>query len=74
MSDIELITFTENTVTVTVFIDDEEGLAEMRDVWENKVQGCQAPLVGAHKNGFSVFIPWILKPLEEEKEIEEHDT
>ena len=61
MEDKELITFTENTITITIFLDDAEALKEAQDIWENKVEACQPPLVGSHKNGFSVFIPWILK-------------
>jgi len=66
MSDVELITFTDNSISITVFIDDEEALQEMKDIWENQVKACQAPLLGSHKNGFTVFIPWILKTAEDE--------
>ena len=65
MSDVELITFTDNSITITVFIDDEEALQEMRDLWQNQVKACQAPLLGGHKNGFTVFIPWMLKTRED---------
>jgi len=66
--DVELISFEENSIIITVFIDDETALAEVKDVWENKVKGCQPPLLGSHKNGFSVFIPWILNPPADEKQ------
>ena len=74
MSDVELITFTDNSVTITVYIDDEANIKEMKDLWQNRVQSCQAPLLGGHKNGFSVFIPWILKTeVEESVDPEEPD-
>ena len=61
MSNVEVIEFTDNSVIVTVFIDDANILNELRDVWKNKVQGIQPPLVEGRRNGFNVFIPWILK-------------
>ena len=65
MSDVEFLTFTDNSITITLFVDDAEALQETKDIWENKVKACQAPLLGSHKNGFTVFIPWILKTSEE---------
>ena len=74
MSDVELITFTDNSITINVFIDDKVAINEMRDLWQNQVKACQAPLLGGHKNGFTVFIPWILKARgEESPEPEEWD-
>ena len=67
VSDVELIEFKENSVVITVFMDDKEAMDELKDVWYNKVESIQAPLVGSYKNMFTVSIPWILKeePIDE---------
>ena len=57
--DVNLVEFTDNKITVTVFLN-EEGVAELKEAWES-VEGIQRPLVGAHKNGLNIFIPWILE-------------
>ena len=61
MSDVELIEFKEDSIVVTVFMDDPEAFEELKDIWMNKVESIQAPLVGSYKNMFTVSIPWILK-------------
>jgi len=63
MSDVELIEFNGNTVTVTVVLEDED-MANLKRDW-GRVKGCQTPLIGTYKNGFSVFIPWMLKEKEQ---------
>lgn len=57
--DVNLVEFTENKITVTVFLN-EDGVKELKEAWDS-VESIQRPLVGAHKNGLSVFIPWILE-------------
>ena len=66
MSDVEFLTFTDNVLTIQFFLDDAEALQELKNTWENEVKSCQAPLVGTHKNGFTLFIPWIMKTPEDE--------
>jgi len=61
ISEGNLIQINGNTVTVNITLDDE-GIASLRNDL-GKVAGCQPPLIGTHKNGFSVFIPWILEDM-----------
>ena len=55
-----LLGFTKEYLSVNVVLD-EKSLAELRDVWENRVEGCQAPLVEGSKKGLLIHIPWVLK-------------
>ena len=55
-----LLGFTKEYLSVNVVLD-EKSLAELKDVWENRVEGCQAPLVEGSKKGLLIHIPWILK-------------
>ena len=59
MSDKKLIEFNDLMVSVNIVLD-EEGVERLKEDLE-KVESWQAPLIGTHKNGFTVFIPWILK-------------
>ena len=61
VSNRELLEFSDNSIIITVFVDENETLNKLKDVWNTKVSGFQAPLIGGYKNGFSVFIPWILE-------------
>ena len=55
-----LLGFTKEYLSVNVVLD-ERSLAELKDVWENRVESCQQPLVEGTKNGLHIHIPWILK-------------
>ena len=55
-----LLGFTKECLSVNIILD-EKSLAELKAVWENRVEGCQAPLVEGSKNGLLIHIPWILK-------------
>lgn len=55
-----LLGFTKEYLSVNVALD-EEALAELRGVWDNCVEGVQAPLVEGSKNGLNIHIPWVLK-------------
>ena len=59
MKDKKLLEFDGNMVSVNMVLD-EDTVKVLRRNWGN-VKGIQAPLVGTYKNGFSVFIPWILR-------------
>ena len=64
MSDVELIEFKkhekETLISVNILLTKEEAL-QLQDVWFNKVESCQPPLINAAKNGMFVHIPWIMK-------------
>lgn len=62
MSDREVIEFKGNMLTVNIVLDEEQ-IAILKKDW-GKVKGIQPPLVSSYKNGFSVFIPWILEKSE----------
>jgi len=68
--DVELIQFKkyekETLISVNVVLSEEEALL-LEDIWFNKLESCQVPLVNAAKNGFIIHIPWILKKKEETK-------
>lgn len=55
-----LLGFTKDYLSVNVVLD-EGSLKELKDVWDNRVDGCQQPLVEGTKNGLHIHIPWILK-------------
>ncbi len=64
MSDKEVIEFNTHPegelLTINIMLNKEE-IAELKDVWFNKLSGIQPPLVETNKNGLNVHIPWILK-------------
>jgi len=68
--DMELIQFKkygkETLISVNVVLSEEEALL-LEDIWFNKLESCQVPLVNAAKNGVIIHIPWILKKKEETK-------
>ena len=66
MSNIELVEFIDELVTINIFLG-KEAVAEFKDTWENKVASCQQPMIFAHKEGLSVILPWILKEGVEEE-------
>ncbi len=55
-----LLGFTKEYLSVNIILD-EKSLVELRDVWENRVEGCQPPLVEGSKSGLLIHIPWILR-------------
>lgn len=55
-----LLEFRKGGLSVNIGLG-EKGLEELRDVWENRVDGVQPPLVEGAKNGLFIHIPWILK-------------
>ena len=63
MSDGELFVFKEDSISIKVYLDPEYIEAIKQD-W-SKVKGIQPPLVGTHRNGFTIFIPWILEGQDE---------
>ena len=68
-SDTEFIEFTTHPkgelLSINIHLEDEE-MGLLKDLWYNEVKSCQAPLVGGNENGFTLFIPWILKTREDE--------
>jgi len=64
MSDAEFIVFKKHKegtlIQINILLDNEQG-AEFSDLWFNKVESCQAPLIETFKNGFNLHLPWILK-------------
>lgn len=66
MSERELIEFGEGLVSFNIHLRDEEIAAFRRDF--DRVAGIQQPLIETHKNGLLVFIPWVLKDGEPNKE------
>ena len=56
----ELIEFNGDRVSINVVLHKKE-IEMLKDVWFNKVDSCQPPLIEAHKNGFNLHIPWIMK-------------
>lgn len=69
---VELLVFHEDYLSVNVFLD-KLSLDELRSVWREKIEGCQAPLVDGRLDGLHVFIPWILKQSEDEEESDESE-
>ena len=63
MSDRELLEFTDTMVSINIVLE-PEAMSDLKRDW-GKVKGIQPPLVGTHKNGLSVFIPWILEGQDE---------
>ena len=55
-----LLGFSKDYVSVNVVLD-EDSIKELRDVWENRVESCQQPLVQGMRDGLHIHIPWILK-------------
>lgn len=55
-----LLEFYGNYLSINIILDDAS-IKELRDVWENRVSGCQSPLVEGTKNGLHIHIPWVLK-------------
>lgn len=55
-----LLSFTKEYLSINIILD-EKSLAELRGVWENRVDGIQLPLVEGTKNGLFIHIPWMLK-------------
>ena len=55
-----LLGFAKDYLSVNIVLD-EKAIAELKDVWENCVEGCQSPLVEGSKKGLLIHIPWILK-------------
>jgi len=55
-----LLGFTKEYLSVNIVLD-EKSLAELKDVWENRVESCQQPLVQGMRDGLHIHIPWILK-------------
>ena len=62
--DIELIQFKKHKegtlISVNVLLNQEDALL-LEDIWFNKLEACQAPLINAAKDGFYIHIPWIRK-------------
>jgi len=57
-----LLGFTKDYLSINIILE-EEAIKELRDVWENRVEGCQAPLVEGSKKGLLIHIPWVLKEM-----------
>ena len=55
-----LLGFTKDYLSINIILE-EEAIKELRDVWENRVEGCQQPLVQGMRDGLHIHIPWILK-------------
>ena len=63
MSDGKLLEFKGDCISINVYLDPEYIEAIKQD-W-SKVKGIQPPLVGTHRNGLTVFIPWIMEEQDE---------
>ncbi len=69
MSNVELVEFIDELVTINIFLGKDE-VAKFKDIWDNQLESCQAPMIFAHKEGLSVILPWIMK----EDSTEESDS
>jgi len=63
----ELLAFDEDKLMINIYLDDVE---KLKTTWREEVTGIQAPLVSVHKNGFNLFIPWILRGNEDESRMD----
>jgi len=62
--DIEFVEFKKHLdgtlISVNILLTNEDAI-KLMDVWFNKLEACQAPLIDASKDGLLVHIPWITK-------------
>lgn len=59
-----LLEFKGAMLSVNIILD-EKDVETLKDVWENRVEGCQPPLVDGSRNGLLIHIPWVLKKTED---------
>jgi len=60
LSEREILEIKEGLIVINIVLDDA-ATADLQDIWRNKVEGIQSPLVETYKNGMHVTIPWVLK-------------